>query len=819
MRFPLNRCLAMLSVLCICGSLANAQIKRPPLTDSELLALVAGNALSENIVREIASRGLAFQPSDRYRPLLQTAGADAALMAAVGDAKIASGGQTATNDRTGDQLLQHLATAGKLIRSKQYQEASQELSAALESGDGYEAGFVMGESLSQQERWLEASAVYAEVLRRAPEFIEARTKWTFVLHYLGDQDEALRQAKIVLAQDPENAEAHKNAGLAFYYMQKFDAAEQDYMEAVRIKPDYAAVRFDLGLLFDAQSKWDQAITQYKKSIALKFEPEDDSHNNLGLCYQQKGDLDSAIREYREAKRLNPKNLVARQNLGSALMLHNMPGDAVAEMRELEAMAPGSAVCHECLANALYAIGEWDQAAKEYHIAMQLDPSDITPHLGLGTIAEARNDYDGALAEYREAERINPTDATAYRVSGRVLLAKKDPVGATGELKRAELLNPADVDTHDMYGQALDATGDRTHAIAEYKQAVGLDSKRADVRLRLAAVLERNQNWAEALDQYRQAAINDQTQHGPAPLHENAQAAYKAAKERLEARIAAMKASGNFAEAAGVKKDVRDTMTQPSISARLDTAMLAGNEAASARRFDEALKSYKEAVDLAGTVQPHDDRLPTSLMRLAFLYQGRNDGALMEATMQRYFKTREEVYGAQSPMMADAYEMMAGYSTVKHDFNGALDYYQRAIDINTNTFGEGSDRVALSLSKASSVFMVQGAYDKAESYLLRALHIDEALYGRDNWGINIPLGYLCNVHDKGGKPEKAAPCYQRNAAIVEKQFGTDSPGWLQILPNEAKALRALNRPDEATKVEQRVQSIRAATGAPAVFDPN
>src|SRR5437899_12856401 len=47
-------------------------------------------------------------------------------------------------------------------------------------------------------------------------------------------------------------------------------------------------------------------------------------------------------------------------------------------------------------------------------------------------------------------------------------------------------------------------------------------------------------------------LNDQTQHGPAPLHENAQAAYKAAKERLEARIAAMKASGNPAAAAGVK---------------------------------------------------------------------------------------------------------------------------------------------------------------------------------------------------------------------------------------------------------------------------
>jgi tetratricopeptide (TPR) repeat protein len=116
-------------------------------------------------------------------------------------------------------------------------------------------------------------------------------------------------------------------------------------------------------------------------------------------------------------------------------------------------------------------------------------------------------------------------------------------------------------------------------------------------------------------------------------------------------------------------------------------------------------------------------------------------------------------------------------------------------------------------------MVQGAYDKAESYLLRALHIDESLYGRDNWGVNIPLGYLCSVYEKWGKPEKAAPCYERDVALIEKQFGAESPVLLQVLPNEASVLRALNRTQEAAKLEQRVQAIRAATGAQANFDPN
>jgi hypothetical protein len=94
-----------------------------------------------------------------------------------------------------------------------------------------------------------------------------------------------------------------------------------------------------------------------------------------------------------------------------------------------------------------------------------------------------------------------------------------------------------------------------------------------------------------------------------------------------------------------------------------------------------------------------------------------------------------------------------------------------------------------------------------------------LYGRDGFGVNIPLGYLCDVYDKWGKPDKAAPCFQRHVVVLEKQFGPENPVLIRTLVGEAKALHALNRPEEAAKVEQRVESLRAATGASADFDPN
>jgi len=43
----------------------------------------------------------------------------------------------------------------------------------------------------------------------------------------------------------------------------------------------------------------------------------DAHYNLGVTYYDKGDMNLAIREFREAKRLNPKDIAVRMNLGSA----------------------------------------------------------------------------------------------------------------------------------------------------------------------------------------------------------------------------------------------------------------------------------------------------------------------------------------------------------------------------------------------------------------------------------------------------------------------------------------------------------------------
>jgi hypothetical protein len=148
---------------------AGAQTASHPVTGSELLAIVAGQCVDQNIFHVIESRGIAFRPTDHYRALLTIAGADAPILDALKNAKI--GANAADPEQMeAPELLQHLATAGKLIRAKQFDPAGEELAAALQSHIGPEAGFVMGLLQDKTQGWSNAAAVYSKVLEMAPDF-------------------------------------------------------------------------------------------------------------------------------------------------------------------------------------------------------------------------------------------------------------------------------------------------------------------------------------------------------------------------------------------------------------------------------------------------------------------------------------------------------------------------------------------------------------------------------------------------------------------------------------------------------------------------
>jgi tetratricopeptide (TPR) repeat protein len=806
-RVVLLVCLVLICSLNIAGETAIKAVSA-----SEVLALVAGNALPQNIVDEIGRRGVNFHLDQDYQTQLKQTGADATILAALKKAKVTTAGPDGPPDK---ELLQHLTATAVLMQGNENDEAVAELSAALNSSFARaETGFVMGELLRRKEQWSRAAEIYTEVLRVDPEFPGAHTKLGFVLCRLGDSDGALHEARTALTQNPEDAEAHKIAGLALDNEQKFDAAVAEYKEALRLKPDYAVVHFDLGLLFYHMHNHANAIQEYKNAIALN-PTEPDSYRNLAVAYQESGDIESAIRTGREAKRLSPNDPYIRQNLASALMSRDTPG-AVLELREMEKLFPTFETAHEMLGRCLVGYGDIAGAEKEFRKAIELEPSDAGPYSDLGKIQEDKKNYDAALEQYRLAEKLNTSSSWTHADIGRILAAKKDFAGALAELKQAEALSPSDSQIHQIYAETLQASGNMDLAISELREA-SLDPKNFQAQTKLAAALEKKGDWVGAIEQYRRASLTEETSNrGHLPgeaYYQNmgSQKEFKLAQSRFEEHLAALVANGKPAEAAELKEKVEAMEASPALDQKVQLLMQSAAQAYKESRYEEAEKSYEEAVTLAEQLPQGNENLIEGLGGLGKTYGMRQNYKDAETVLHRQLTLVETTFGPESPRVTEPLASLGGLAGWLKDFVSAESYYSRALEINQKNFGENSFRTSESLKLLAGVYIVQKDYDKGEAYLIRAVKANEAMAGPEEYEVLIPLWGLCSLYDRWNKPEKSEPCWHRSTGILEKQYGRQSPNIVPALTNEAQALRRLGRTSEAVQLEKRSDLIRQVAG--------
>jgi tetratricopeptide (TPR) repeat protein len=793
-------------------SSSGSQAAQGSLSKSELLALVAGKIVPESIVADIQSRGLGFAPDEKYKSLLKAAGADDRVLAAVASARATSPTQPPPADDA--SVLEHLSAAGQEIRASQSDAAIKDLSAVVAIGSGTSAaGFVMGIILYDQHRYAEAGEIYSQILTDDPNFPQIHTRLSLIYDFTNDPENALREAKIAIAEDSRNPSAHLYIAKALEQLGKPDAAKLEIQEAIRCKPDYSNAYLEMGIVLDSLRDYDGAIAQYKQVINL--DPQSaNAHYDLGIAYHSKGDDVSAVREYREAKRLDPKRLDVRTNLGESLMQID-PGAAVTELRELAAMAPDWPLCHQCLGSALSRAGNFYEAEQEYQIAAKQNPGSTGPLDGLGSAFEARQKPDKALEEYRKAEKLDPTDSYAISGAGRVLLQKREYGAAIAEFQHAEEVDPSNWYNHDMHGEALEGSGDRKAAIAEYKQALNLGPKQVQPRLNLALALEKNGDWVGALENYHRAAVDEPASkaNGSPELVYGAQDKYSKAKQRFQDHLADLRTKGKSAKADNLEARLKEREVAPSFDESFHAATEESKQAAMQQRFEEAETSAKKAVAIAEKIEPMDGRLPEALGLLGNIYSSRKQSKSADETFKRQLALSQKLYGPDSPMLTPALQNLAMLAFSQNDFASAEANFNRTLELNKKAYGENSNQVAVALSGLARVYFTQKDFAKTEAAMQRALRIFETMYGPDSYNLSLPIAGLCQVYDVSSQVEKSASCHARMISLVEKQFGPESAYLVQELATEGKLLRQLGRNDEAAKLEKRSQSIQSAQANP------
>ena len=133
-----------------------------------------------------------------------------------------------------------------------------------------------------------------------------------------------------------------------------------------------------------------------------------SHTRLADAYRDRGQLQDAIREYREAIRIAPGLMTAHNNLGYAYEVNRQLEDAAREYAEAIRLAPDLPAAHVNLGNVYCATGQLADAAGEYREAARLDPRMAAVHTNLGNTLREQGRAAEAVEEHRVALVLRPT---------------------------------------------------------------------------------------------------------------------------------------------------------------------------------------------------------------------------------------------------------------------------------------------------------------------------------------------------------------------------------------------------------------------------
>jgi tetratricopeptide (TPR) repeat protein len=167
----------------------------------------------------------------------------------------------------------------------------------------------------------------------------------------------------------------------------------------------------LGVELAERGEMDAAIDQYRQALEIRPDyPE--AHNNLGIALAALGQIDEAISHYRKALEQKPDSMEIHTNLGIVLEQRGQMDEAVSHYRRALEIRPDLAENHFNTGTALAKVGRMDEALAHFQKALEIKPDYAEAHNNLGNALVLIGQDDAAIAHFRKALEIRPGYAQA-----------------------------------------------------------------------------------------------------------------------------------------------------------------------------------------------------------------------------------------------------------------------------------------------------------------------------------------------------------------------------------------------------------------------
>ncbi|MGD0337100.1 MAG: tetratricopeptide repeat protein [Candidatus Omnitrophota bacterium] len=182
--------------------------------------------------------------------------------------------------------------------------------------------------------------------------------------------------------------------------------------------------------------------------ALAFDKQDSlatTHYIMAVMYDDFGQMEDAIREYREALKLDGKSAAIHLNLAAGLMKNNDSPGAIKELEIVKQLEPDSAEPYAILALLYASQNKTELATSEYQVALEkaakLNPKSVDIYKNLGLVYLDQKKFKDAQNSFRMITALSPGDAEAHFYLGYIYSELKDSALSEKEMKEAIRLKP------------------------------------------------------------------------------------------------------------------------------------------------------------------------------------------------------------------------------------------------------------------------------------------------------------------------------------------------------------------------------------------
>jgi tetratricopeptide (TPR) repeat protein len=304
-----------------------------------------------------------------------------------------------------------------------------------------------------------------------------------------------RQLRAALATAPGSFEANRELAI-FYLNARRESEALPLLEAAyRLDPTDTTNERDLAQAYQVAGDWKRAREHVQHLLIRNHDG--DLHRMAADLDEKLGDPLAAVKEYREAVRLEP----SEQNYlawGSELLLHRAVWQATEVFRNGVKAHPQSARLLTALGTALFAGAVYDEAAQRLCEASDLEPASADPYLFMGKVEMAapaalpcietrlarfaRERPDNSLANYfyamalLKANQLSSNKATAERVESL--------------LQKAVALDAKCSDGYLQLGILAAGQHEYERAIPLYAKAIDIDPQLSEAHYRLGVAYDR-----------------------------------------------------------------------------------------------------------------------------------------------------------------------------------------------------------------------------------------------------------------------------------------------------------------------------------------